>query len=43
MDDHAAALLLGVMQAPGLEARYLKGVLPLVAEVKVGHSWAESH
>ena len=42
--DQAAALLLGVvMQDPGLEARYLKGVLSLVAEVKVGRTWAETH
>lgn len=41
--DQAAALLLEVMQDPGLEARYLQGVLPLVAEVKVGRSWAETH
>ena len=39
----AAALLLEVMQDPGLEARYLQGVLPLVAEVKVGRTWAETH
>ena len=39
----AAALLLEVMQDPGLEARYLKGVLPLVAEVKVGRTWADTH
>jgi DNA polymerase I-like protein with 3'-5' exonuclease and polymerase domains len=39
----AAAVLLEVMQDPGLEARYLKGVLPLVAEVKVGKTWAETH
>ena len=25
------------------EARYLQGVLPLVAEVKVGRTWAETH
>ena len=41
--DPAAALLLEVMQDPGLEARYLQGVLPLVAEVKVGRTWAETH
>jgi len=41
--DQAAALLLKVMQDPDLEARYLKGVLPLVAEVKVGRTWAETH
>jgi DNA polymerase I-like protein with 3'-5' exonuclease and polymerase domains len=41
--DQAAALLLEVMQDPGLEARYLKGVLPLVAQVKVGRSWADTH
>ena len=38
-----AELLLEVMQDPELEARYLKGVLPLVAEVKVGRTWAETH
>jgi len=41
--EQAAAVLLEVMQDPGLEARYLKGVLPLVAEVKVGRTWAETH
>ena len=41
--DQAAALLLEVMQDPGLEARYLRGVLPLVAQVKVGRTWAETH
>lgn len=40
--DKAAALL-EVMQNPDLEARYLKGVLPLVAEVKASRSWAETH
>ena len=41
--DQAAALLLEVMQDPGLEARYLRGVLPLVAEVHLGANWAETH
>jgi DNA polymerase-1 len=41
--EQAAALLLEVMQDPGLEQRYLKGVLPLVAEVKVGRTWADTH
>jgi hypothetical protein len=31
------------MQDPGLEERYLKGVLPLVADVRVGRTWAETH
>lgn len=39
----AADLLLEVMQAPELEERYLRGVLPLVAEVKVGRTWADTH
>ena len=41
----AAALLLEVMQDPGLQARYLRDVLPLVAEVSVGvgRTWAETH
>lgn len=39
----AADLLLKVMQDPGLQARYLKNVLPLVADVRVGRSWAETH
>lgn len=39
----AADLLLGVMQDPGLQNRYLQDVLPLVAEVRVGTSWAETH
>ena len=43
MADQAAQLLREVMQDPDLEARYLKGVLPLVAEVKVGRTWAETH
>jgi DNA polymerase-1 len=41
--EQAAAVLLEVMQDPGLESRYLKGVLPLVAQVKVGRTWAETH
>jgi hypothetical protein len=36
-------LTVGGEQDPGMEARYLKGVLPLLAEVKVGRSWAETH
>ena len=40
--DQAVALLLEVMQDPGLEARYLQGVLPLVTEVKTGRTWAET-
>jgi DNA polymerase I-like protein with 3'-5' exonuclease and polymerase domains len=39
----AADLLLEVMQDPGLQVRYLKNVLPLVADVRVGRSWAETH
>jgi DNA polymerase I-like protein with 3'-5' exonuclease and polymerase domains len=39
----AADLLLEVMQDPGLQARYLRDVLPLVAEVSVGRTWAETH
>ena len=39
----AADLLLEVMQDPGLQSRYLRDVLPLVAEVRVGTSWAETH
>ena len=41
--DQAAALLLEVMQDPDLEARYLQGVLPLVADVRTGRSWADCH
>jgi DNA polymerase I-like protein with 3'-5' exonuclease and polymerase domains len=41
--EQAAAVLLEVMQDPELEAKYLKGVLPLVAEVRVGTSWADTH
>jgi DNA polymerase I len=41
--EEAAALLLATMQDPGLEARYLRGVLPLVADVKVGRTWADVH
>jgi hypothetical protein len=32
-----------VMQDPGLQTRYLRDVLPLVAEVSVGRTWAETH
>ncbi len=39
----AADLLLEVMQHPGLQTRYLRDVLPLVAEVSVGRTWAETH
>ena len=39
----AAVLLLEVMQDPGLQTRYLRDVLPLVAEVHLGTSWAETH
>jgi DNA polymerase-1 len=39
----AAALLLAVMQDPGLQTRYLRDVLSLVAEVSVGRTWAETH
>jgi DNA polymerase I-like protein with 3'-5' exonuclease and polymerase domains len=39
----AADLLLDVMQDPGLQTRYLRDVLPLVAEVSVGRTWAETH
>lgn len=41
--ERGRQLLLDVMQDPGLEARYLKGVVPLVAEVRVGQTWAETH
>lgn len=41
--EQAAAVLLEVMQDPGLEARYLKGVLPLLAKVSVGKTWHETH
>lgn len=43
MAQAAADLLLEVMQDPGLQARYLRDVLPLVAEVRIGTSWAETH
>ena len=39
----AADLLLEVMQDPVLQTRYLQDVLPLVAEVSAGTSWAETH
>jgi DNA polymerase I-like protein with 3'-5' exonuclease and polymerase domains len=39
----AADLLLEVMQDPGLQTRYLRDVLPLVAEIGIGSSWAETH
>jgi hypothetical protein len=42
--DHAAAdLLLEVIRDPGLQSRYLRDVLPLVAEVSVGRTWTETH
>ena len=39
----AAVLLLEVMQDPALQSRYLKNVLPLVDDVRVGRSWVETH
>ena len=39
----AAERLLKVMQNPGLQFRYLRDLLPLVAEVSVGRTWAETH
>ena len=39
----AADLLQEVMQDPGLQTRYLRDVLPLVAEVSVGRTWYETH
>ena len=39
----AADLQLEVMQVPGLQTRYLRDVLPLVAEVSVGKTWAVTH
>ena len=39
----AADLLLEVMQDPGLQRHYLRDVLPLVADVRVGRTWAETH
>ena len=39
----AADRLKEVMQDPGLQTRYLRDVLPLVAEVSVGRTWAETH
>ncbi len=41
--EDAAALLLEVISDPGLQTRYLRDVLPLVAEVSVGRSWVETH
>jgi len=43
MAQAAAGLLLEVMQDPGLQTRYLRDVLPLLAEVHLGASWAETH
>jgi len=43
MAQAAAGLLLEVMQDPGLQTRYLRDVLPLLAEVYLGASWAETH
>jgi hypothetical protein len=39
----AAVLLLEVMQDSAPQTRYLRDVLPLVAEVRVGRSLAETH
>lgn len=39
----AADLLLEVMQDPGLQTRYLRDVLPLVADVRMGRTWADTH
>lgn len=41
--DQAAALLLEVMEDPGLEAPYLRGVLPLVADARVARTWKGCH
>jgi DNA polymerase I-like protein with 3'-5' exonuclease and polymerase domains len=39
----AADLLLEVMQDPDLQTRYLRDVLPLVADVRMGRTWADTH
>jgi DNA polymerase I-like protein with 3'-5' exonuclease and polymerase domains len=39
----AANLLLEVMQDPCFQSRYHKDFLPLVADVRIGRSWAETH
>jgi len=43
MAQAAAGLLLEVIQDPGLQTRYIRDVLPMVAEVHLGTSWAETH
>jgi hypothetical protein len=43
MAQAAADLLLEVIRDPGLQTRYLRDDLPLVAEVHLGTSWAETH
>ena len=43
MAQAAADPLLEVMQDPALKTRYLRDVIPLVAEVSVGRTWAETH
>ena len=43
MAKAATVLLLEVMQDPGLQTRYLRDVLSLVVEVRVGRSWVETH
>jgi hypothetical protein len=42
-EEERVAVQLEAMQIPGLEVCYLKGVLPLVAQVKLGMTWAETH
>ena len=39
----AADLLLELMRDPGLQTRYLRDVLPLVAEMSVGRTWDKTH
>jgi DNA polymerase-1 len=39
----ATDLLVVVMQDPYIQTRYLRDVLPLVVEVYLGTSWAETH
>lgn len=44
MAQAAADMLLEVIQDPGLQTRYFRDVLPLVAEVHLGGgSWAETN
>lgn len=43
MAEQAAEVLKATMEDPELATTYLGGLVPLVAEVSVGRTWAETH